>query len=723
MIVNNLSIIIYNYTTKIQYYINCIYYACVYYSQIFRICLLFHRRLRIGSLFFLYLVCVHSLSFAKNSEKSEGELKELRQIQAMELSLHSAEVNQNISEAVSSMAAELEEESAYNRDIYDMLDEVKTNFFETTGPLTEETISLLLGNIDETVSDLEKAEIRARKCLAKFESLIEHKKLLLTQSKTRLSNCCSRLQEVIVEGVDITQLESSVQRKKQRIVHQEAALKMLQEKFNKAKESQSFQEESNNALMKDVAALEDFLFTQAAGEENGDENPGSPGCSHSEDENFDDMPPLEGEENEDITEQSQPLNSQCDQGNQSTPMQEEQAGNSSEGGTVLGVHVMSRSGSNNFQGGSSGGTSTLIPGYNIHSQMSSLQGLQCVLLSAVEQVAENLKVLTLKALSASKENKSNIASFNHDTSKKNTSFQKHFSANVPTNKQEVDNSIISSLEKFHVFAVIDSYSMNLERKVRSGQLGIITNIFSDLSIGMAYAHNNSLSKEYIGAMFGSVIGSAKAMMNTNALSAIFIWNTNKTGLSGCISSYYGWGKMKNTRQYLHTEEIISSKGSPNIMLGGGLIQVGYNCLISKTLMITPYIEYLFITTGWKEYDEIKGSLPSHISSTKEELISKNIGIRNRINFTENSQLQTWVTGAFGQRKLGSITAQPLKSTKSIYKAMIQNSKKKYVQGEAGLSYEIIVTSHCKIGLSGDVQLEKNRPLKNGNVKCFFHLIY
>ena len=516
MIVNNLSIFIYNYTTKVRYYINCIYYACVYYSQIFRICLLFHRRLRIGLLFFLYLVSIHSLSFAKNPEKNEGESKERRQIKAMELSFHSAEVSQDVSETLSSMASELEEESAYNRDIRNMLDEAKDNFFETTEPLTEETISFLLGNIDETVSDLEKAEVRARKCLVKLENLIAHKKLLLTQSKIRLSNCCCRLQEVIVEGADITQLESSVQRKKQRIAHQEATLKILEEKYNKAKESQSSQEESNNALMKDVAALEDFFFTQAAGEENSDENMVSPGGNHHQ-ENYDDMPPLEGEEDpEDITDQGQQTSGSHSNGAQghlvnqasSTETQAQQEGASSQQGCSSRAYGYSASSPGSSQGGGSG-MSTLIPGYNIHSQMSSLQGLQCVLLSTVEQVAENLKILTLKAVNTSKENKFNVASFNHGVSKKNTSFQKHFSANVPANKQGIDNRIVSSLDKFHVFAVMDGYSMNLEKKVRSGQLGIITDIFSDLSIGLVYEHNSSSSKEYTGVMFDSAIGSAK----------------------------------------------------------------------------------------------------------------------------------------------------------------------------------------------------------------------
>lgn len=112
--------------------------------------------------------------------------------------------------------------------------------------------------------------------------------------------------------------------------------------------------------------------------------------------------------------------------------------------------------------------STLIPGYNIHSQTSSLQGLQCVLLSAVEQVADNLRALTLKAVNTSKENKFNVASFSHRTSKKNTFPQKPFPMNVPTSKQEVDNRINPSLKKFHVFTAMDNYSMNLERKVRSG---------------------------------------------------------------------------------------------------------------------------------------------------------------------------------------------------------------------------------------------------------------
>ncbi|AGC50654.1 autotransporter outer membrane beta-barrel domain-containing protein [Lawsonia intracellularis] len=723
MIVNKLSIFIYNYTTKVRHYINCIYHTCVSYSQIFRSWLWYRRQLRIGLLFFLYLVSVYGLSFSKSPEENEEEAKGRQRVQAMELSFHNAAISQEVNETVSSMEAELEEESAYATELEILVDETVKTFFETTDIVTDDVVSVMLQGIDETASDLENSEVRARKNLEKLKQLTEHKKFLIGQNKLRLSNHCCRLQEVILENSDITHLEDAVKRNRQRLAHQEVMLKQLEEICSRTQEKQLFQEERNNSIMAEVASLEDLFYTQCSGEEDHDENTASTEGNYTQEGSFDDMPPLEGEEDEDITDQPQPLSLQENQGNQSSTIQEDQEGNSSQGGSVSGPHFMSSSGSNNSQGGASGGTSTLIPGYNVHSQMSSLQGLQCVLLSAVEQVAENLKVLILKAINVSKENKFNVASFNYRTSKKNTSSQKHFSANVPANKQGVDSRIVSSLDKFHVFAVMDSYLMNLESKVRSGQLGIITNIFSDLSIGLAYAHNNSSSKEHIGAMFGSVIGSAKAKMNTNALSAIFIWNTNKTGFSGCISSYYGWGQMKNARQYLHTEEIISSKGSPDIMLGGGLIQLGYNCFISKSVMITPYIEYLFITTGWKEYNEITGTLPSHISSTKEQLISKNIGIRSRINLMGNSQLQTWVTGAFGQRKLGTITAQPLKSTNSIYKAMVQKAKNKYVQGEGGLSYEIIVTNNCKIGLSGDVQFEKNRPLKNGNVRCFFHLTY
>lgn len=642
MIVNKLSIFIYNYTPNIRHYINCIYHTCVYYIQIFRSWFWYCLQLRVGLLFFLYLVSVHGLSFAKNPEENEGESKARERLKIEELKAHVVAVVNETVDTEKVIQSEFEEQNALADEVYELTYEVKQNFFEMTQPISEEQKKELLKEVDEKAADLESAEARARKWLKNFNMLIEHRKLLIDQKKQRVSESCYQLQQIIRENPTcLPQAEENVRKKKSEILRQEGALKVLEAKLEKAQNTQESHEEKNSDIMEQVVQLENLLYKQDGGDDSSDDggvNPSDDFVSLSDDE----MPPLEGDEDtEEVQQPSEshsggPQEHQVNQALSTTP-QEQQEGASSQPGCSSRTHGYSSSSPDSSQGGGSG-MSTLIPGYNIHSQTSSLQGLQCVLLSAVEQVVDNLRALTLKAVNTSKENKFNVASFSHRTSKKNTFPQKPFPVNVPTSKQEVDNRINPSLKKFHVFTAMDNYSMNLERKVRSGQLGIITNIFSDLSIGLAYEHNNSSSKEHVGAIWGSGIGSAKATMNTNALSAIFIWDTGKTGLSGCIASYYGWGQMKNARQYLHTEETISSKGSPDIILGGGLIQLGYNCFISKSVMITPYIEYLFITTGWKEYDEIAGSLPSHISSTKEKLISKNIGIRNRINLTERSQL-------------------------------------------------------------------------------------
>ena len=182
MIVNKLSIFIYNYTTKVRHYINCIYHTCVSYSQIFRSWLWYRRQLRIGLLFFLYLVSVYGLSFSKSPEENEEEAKGRQRVQAMELSFHNAAISQEVNETVSSMEAELEEESAYATELEILVDETVKTFFETTDIVTDDVVSVMLQGIDETASDLENSEVRARKNLEKLKQLTEHKKFLIGQN-------------------------------------------------------------------------------------------------------------------------------------------------------------------------------------------------------------------------------------------------------------------------------------------------------------------------------------------------------------------------------------------------------------------------------------------------------------------------------------------------------------------------------------------------------------
>lgn len=48
--------------------------------------------------------------------------------------------------------------------------------------------------------------------------------------------------------------------------------------------------------------------------------------------------------------------------------------------------------------------------------------------------------------------------------------------------------------------------------------------------------------------------------------------------------------MKNTRTVTHGDSKASAKGTPDISLIGGLVQLGYNISISKSISITPYKE-------------------------------------------------------------------------------------------------------------------------------------
>lgn len=790
MIGQNLSNFTCNYTNKFGCYIISIYNNCLYLIQIFRSWLWYKQKLRIGLFFFLYLSFVYGESFSKNPDEDKEANKKKEELKASLSRSHIEEVAQAIFQEGRILASEFEEQNSMADDLHENVEESKEKVVTERESLSEEEKEEIVGTVKEKLDDLFSAERRARDCLNKLEKLIEHRRFILQNIKNLFQNDYLKLQARIGEDPSIVgYLEWHVNRRQQKVEVHEKIIKVLEEKLEKYKKRQDSHEDKNNYVGSQVGVLEDMIYGSPGDEAYTEScvdtssrptswsdlssielfealSPWTTGSEdttdtdeHSVDEDnkndtlivgtevvgqsstgmeddFDDIPPLEGEEEEDAPSTSQ---HQLPPGNQAATSKEhsvsqpsgetqEKQEDKEEGSPSQRPMSLKRPRSDSSDGSSSPDgkrPAMLISGYSMGSQISSLQGLQCVLLTAVEQVTTSLKVLTLKALNTSKNSKFNLSNFQskkYSEFGKQVSVQKYSTKKPIINRQERDNTA-NSLSLIHVFATTDSYSMNLESKVRSGQLGIVTNVVSDLFVGLAYDHNNSKSKEYVGVMLDSVVGSARAAMNTNALSAILIWNVDKTGFTGSIASYYSWGQMKSFRQYIHTQEIVSSKGTPNIMLGGGLIQLGYNFSIFKPVMFTPYVEYLFITTGWKEYDEVTGMLPSHISSTKDQLVSKSVGIRSCVNLSERSQIQSWVTGTFNQRKIGNITAQPLKSTRPMYKAVVKEYKKKNIQGEVGLSYEVKFTDNVKVGLSGEVQFERTKSLHNGNIRCFFQLRY
>lgn len=384
-----------------------------------------------------------------------------------------------------------------------------------------------------------------------------------------------------------------------------------------------------------------------------------------------------------------------------------------------------RFGSSYSQGGS--GVS-FIPGYSRGSQTSSLQGLQCVLLTAVEQIAENLRFVTLKATSRlPKVGKSQLRAETDNTtgskrktaSRKATTYWKKSGMSLGTVNTHSVNRLWSLFSGCRVFAVMDSHVSNLEYKVRSGYAGVLTNPVSDLHIGLTYNRNKHKTKEYHGMLLGSVTGSAKSKMDIDGLSATVAWNTDKGGFTGNLTSYYGWGQLKNIRYCLHAEQDVTSKGTPHVSMSGGLIQLGYNVCFSKTLMFTPYVEYMFVSARWSPYDEYSGMLPCTISGNRRQRTGKSIGLRNCWDITDSSQVQTWFAASLGNRKTNDVTSQPLQSSELCYRAFVPGYTKKYMQGEAGIVYEARITDSFKIRLNGNVCVEKTKGY--GNIQCLFHI--
>lgn len=353
----------------------------------------------------------------------------------------------------------------------------------------------------------------------------------------------------------------------------------------------------------------------------------------------------------------------------------------------------------------------LAQGYSPEGQISSLQSMQGILLGASEQVLTNLKLLTLKASESRYENSGWYST---------STVKRHFQPTGPTITPTMIKTLFSST---HMFSSAAIYSSNLEKKCRSGKIGIITEITPKINVGLVYNHYKDTFKEHVGIPLGSAVGSVKAKTDTESFFTVLSLNPNKPGFTGHLATCYGWGRLKNIRQVAYNGVEVSTKGKPNISLTGGLLQLGYHIPFSKKLSIIPFVESMFSRVRWKSYKEQSGYLPCSIGRNREKLREHSIGLRNHWKFTEGSQLQAWVSNIFGHREVTNITLQPIHHSMAFHKLSVPSIKGSYSRVELGIMYELGIKDFFKLGLNGKVQFATLHKPCNQHIMASFQYMY
>lgn len=82
-------------------------------------------------------------------------------------------------------------------------------------------------------------------------------------------------------------------------------------------------------------------------------------------------------------------------------------------------------------------------------------------------------------------------------------------------------------------------------------------------------------------------------------------------------------------------------------------------LILKHIVVTPYVETLYLLVKWVPYKEVLGLLSCKLSKNKEKVIEKSVGLRSHWKVTNMSQIQIWIAGVSGYIKTNSIKCEPI----------------------------------------------------------------
>ncbi len=353
-------------------------------------------------------------------------------------------------------------------------------------------------------------------------------------------------------------------------------------------------------------------------------------------------------------------------------------------------------------------TTCLIQKYNPEGQFSSLLCMQGILLGASEQVVTSLKLLAIKA--------------SEDKTEKKTLY--------PIKKIRLAGPMVSPnpltmppSSTIRMFSSMHNASSSLGRKHSSGSMGMLAEVIQGLHIGLGYSCYKDPFKEHSGINLGSATSLVKAKTTSENFATILSLNPYNSGITAHLATSYGWGKVKNIRKVFHGNTALGTKGSPDITLAGGLLQLGYNVPLSNRTSITPFVESVFSKVCWNSYTEKSGALPCKISKNKEVLLEHSIGLRNHWKVTETSQLQAWISNIFGHRNLESVHLQPLHTSISHYTIAVPDRKLSYSRIELGLTYELTHMDALRIALQGKAQFSKKQKPESQHISVSLQYVY
>lgn len=370
-------------------------------------------------------------------------------------------------------------------------------------------------------------------------------------------------------------------------------------------------------------------------------------------------------------------------------------------------------------GGSGQSSSYLTAEASLLGQMSSLHSMQCLLSNGSEQVLTTLRMLLLKKYSD--------RSKTQDLPFLQKNYISKDGGKVVSVKRKRSSSSttidVPSFLPYRFFSSIKPQGIHVERKACSGQIGVFLDLSPDLTCGFAYDSNKKESKEYKGIQLGSTIGSVKSKMETEGLSAIVALNPVNTGVTGHLVSSYNWGKVKNTRKIIHNGQEIIIKGSPEINLLGGLVQLGYNFLLSNQVTLVPYVECMFSSVSWSSYKEKHASGACKFGENKEQIVEKSIGLRSDIGISTKSSMQFWIAGVSGYNKTNSLTSSSYLSSYCRYNLSTYAKKSQYIRTELGVSYDGILSDNISVSLSGFFRLNKRSNVDNQNITAQLKYTY
>lgn len=228
----------------------------------------------------------------------------------------------------------------------------------------------------------------------------------------------------------------------------------------------------------------------------------------------------------------------------------------------------------------------------------------------------------------------------------------------------------------------------------------------NISLGLVYGHQKGKCKKYKGSVSSS-LGTLGATLDLDSFSTMVMFDLDKIGIIGHLSTYYGWGKVKNIRRFTCGGKEVHTKGSSSISSLGGLIHIGYPVDIQHGVSMIPYIEYMVSMVQRDAYQENSGLFPCSFTDDMKIIHEKRIGLCSNWKPTPLTCFQIWIAGTSGMQKTKGVHSMlSIIPKQYMYTVSLPAQKEQYLQAEFGLSYQTALTETVHLHINGTSYIKK-----------------